>query len=69
MALLGPHRTVARMCRRLRRAYVLTCAREDCRRHGLRIPNGVWYCAPCGHTFLDGQAFTRHGCTASATIL
>jgi len=62
----GPLRVVPRLCRRLRRSYVLICAKEDCRRLGLRIPNGIWHCGPCGHTFLDGPTFTRHSCTAGA---
>jgi transposase-like protein len=47
--------------RRIRRAYVLACAREDALRHGFAVPDGTWHCAPCGRTFFDRRTFTLHG--------
>lgn len=45
---------------RMRRGYHLACAREDRRRLGVRVPDGVWFCAPCRRAFLDGLEIVRH---------
>lgn len=45
---------------RMRRSYHLACAREDRRRLGVRVPDGVWFCAPCRRAFLDGLDIVRH---------
>lgn len=44
----------------MRRRYDLACAHEDVRRLGVRIPDGVWFCAPCRRAFLDGLEIVRH---------
>jgi hypothetical protein len=49
-----------RTLRRLRRRYHLACAREDVGRLGVRVPEGVWFCAPCRLAFLDGLEIVRH---------
>jgi hypothetical protein len=52
---------LARIRRRLSCAYHLTCAREDARSQGLRMPLGIWFCEPCRLVMWDRQTFVRHG--------
>jgi hypothetical protein len=49
-----------RAWRRMRRRYDLACAHEDAGRLGIRVPEGVWFCAPCRLAFLDGLEIVRH---------
>jgi hypothetical protein len=52
---------LARAGRRLRRAYQVACAREDAKRLGVAVPDGVWFCAPCRVAMLDGLEMLLHG--------
>jgi hypothetical protein len=55
-----PVAAAARAWQRLRRRYHVTCARQDLRTLGLRVPDGVWFCPPCRLAFLDGWDVARH---------
>ncbi|MBO0826270.1 MAG: hypothetical protein J2P24_00675 [Streptosporangiales bacterium] len=57
---------LARLRRRLARAYHLACAREDALLRGLRVPTGVWLCEHCRLVLWDHRAFVGHvrGCSA-----
>lgn len=60
MEFVKPLAAVKHIGRRIRRTYVLACAREDAHRHGFAVPDGTWHCAPCGRAFLDKRAFMLH---------
>jgi len=51
---------VSRAARGLLRAYRVACAREDMRRHGLRTPLGVWFCARCRLVMFDRIVWRGH---------
>lgn len=46
--------------RRVARAYVLRCAREDARVRNIVVPVGVWACDLCPHVSLDALSFRNH---------
>jgi hypothetical protein len=49
-----------RLCRRMRLAYHVRCAREDAHARGITVPPGVWSCDPCRAVFLDDFSFIVH---------
>lgn len=53
---------IARVWRRVARAYRMACAREDALRHRLRVPPGVWICE-CGRVLWDEKEFAEHART------
>lgn len=62
----SPRQSLRRFARSIALRYRLACARDDVRRHGLTIPNGVWVCRSCAHVSFDAMRFARHGCAAAA---
>ena len=54
------------LLRRLARVYRHVCAREDARRLGLSLPDGVWLCGLCQHFSWDSFSFAWHGIEAHA---
>ncbi|MFD0902109.1 hypothetical protein [Actinomadura sediminis] len=53
-------RTARRAWRRVARAYLQACARDDAAGRGVQVPSGVWVCDRCEHAVLELAAFREH---------
>ncbi|RSN43796.1 MULTISPECIES: hypothetical protein [Actinomadura] len=53
-------RTARRAWRRVARAYLHACARDDAAGRGFQVPSGVWVCERCEHAVLELAAFREH---------
>jgi hypothetical protein len=62
----SPRRTLHRFARSIVLRYRLACARDDNRRHGVRVPTGLWVCGRCDHVSFDAMSLARHGCPTPA---
>ena len=51
---------LARLSRRVMRAYHVACAREDAHRNGFRVPLGAWFCERCRLVVWERHAFVLH---------
>lgn len=53
-------RTARRAWRRVSRAYLHACARDDAAGRGVQVPSGVWVCDRCEQAILELASFKEH---------